>query len=319
MEVSHQGQVAHGEKRRVTYTVNVSSIQDFMSCRYRWLSKWVLNRIPRSEGRALTFGKLVHKVYEDVLTRKLTMSESIDLHRMEWICAWMVADPEDKKVAEDALTDIQAYTEALGLWEDQYEFDIPTLEVEQPFRLAAPDYAPDIEFIGRPDRVGVLWGKLVHVQNRSLGATTHFDSYTRLAKRHLHELVYAYALQHKYPQYEYGGTVMNLLRKAKYRSEPTKAHPEGRILRPLNEILWQGIVNYSPEDIEAGVHRASMWAQEMRACEYRFREHAEMPLPNERQNAGFYGNKEDEYFKVLIGQTTLDDDKLFKDRQNLYE
>lgn len=303
----------------MSYVVNVSSINDYMQCRFRWLCKWVLNRVPRSEGRALAFGKMLHMVFEDYFTGTLTMQEAIERHRWTWVHALMEAkDPDEQKAAQDALDDIDAYTEALLQWEDEYPFEIPTLEVEVPFRVEAPPYAAGIEFRGRPDRMGVLWGKLFHVQNRSLSANTHFLQYTRLAKRHLHEHIYAYAMRQKYPQYQYGGTVMNLLRKVKYRGVPTKKCPEGRILNPISEVLSQHIVNISPEENIAMVHEACMYAQEMRATEYRYREHDEWPLPNERMNAGYYGNTIDPYFLVLQGETGLDNDKLFKDREILY-
>lgn len=302
------------------YTVNVSSINDFMQCRYRWLCKWVLNRVPRTEGRALTFGKLLHKVFEYKLTDTLTMTEAIELQREAWSRAlYATTDPDEKATAVDALIDIDHYTDALKLWEDQYPFEIPVLEVEQPFRYTADEYsASDIAFVGRPDRMGVLWGKLYHVQNRGLAANTHFRQYTRLARRHLHEHVYAWAMKKKYPQYQYGGTVMNLLRKVKYRSNPSKAFPTGRILHPISDVLWQDIVNISPEENEKMMHEAVLYAQEMRAAEFRYREYGEMPLPNENMNNGYFHNTIDPYFLVLQGEVELSDNKLFKDREVLY-
>jgi hypothetical protein len=43
-----------------------------------------------------------------------------------------------------------------------------------------------------------------------------------------------------------------------------------------------------------------------------------IPAPSEDQNGGYSGSSEDPYFKVLMGETTLDDPKLFKDRQDQY-
>jgi len=224
--------------------------------------------------------------------------------------------------AVTAIEDLTSYTEVLCQWRDQYPFDIPVLEAETPFVTTSP-YDKTIEFIGRPDRVGVIFGRLFHVQNRGLAQGTNFDLYLRLAKRHLHELVYGYALSEKYRTspnggYAYGGTLFNLLRKIQYRGKPTKANPEGKILRPLGECLWQGMVNFSEQELMSGMQRATQWAQSMRQTEQQFRIDGRFPLPNERLNAGAYGNVLDPYFEVLQGDIKLDDDRYFKDREDTY-
>jgi hypothetical protein len=226
-------------------------------------------------------------------------------------------DVSEVNSAMTAIKDLDSYTEVLCQWRDQYPFDIPVLEAETPFVLISP-YDETIEFIGRPDRVGVIFGRLFHVQNRSLAQGTNFDLYIRLAKRHLHELVYGYALAEKYKEYPYGGTLFNLLRKVSYRGKPTKACPEGKVLRGIEECLWQGMVNFSHEDLTAGVYRATQWARLMRETELDFIIHGNLPLPNERMNGGMFGNMIDPYFEVLQGDISLDDDKFFKDRENTY-
>src|SRR6185503_7669879 len=219
----------------------------------------------------------------------------------------------------EALEDIDLFTEPMCMWRDNYPFEIPVLEVEAPFEIAHP-MDDSIGLLGRPDRVGVLWGQLFHVQNRSLAAGVNFGVYTELAKRHYHEHLYAHALHQKYPQYPYGGTIFNLLRKLKYRGVPTKKDPAGKILHKPTEILSQHMMMI---DLAGPLHRHVMESllkhiREMRETERRFREFGEWPAVNEKMNGGVYGNRVDEYFRVLVGELSLDDDRYFRSREDTY-
>lgn len=293
------------------YLANISSVQDFMQCRYRWACKWVYNRVPRTEPRALSFGKLLHNVFEDHLLSGDPMDKVIDRQIVEWRTQAAVANRDVAEVtaALSAITDLESYREVLCQWKDQYPCDIPVLEVETPFEI---DVGHDIKIKGKPDRVSVVFGRAFHIQNRSLAATTNFDLYTHLAKRHLHELVYGYAISRKFQQYPYGGTIFNLLRKITHRSKT------GKILHPLSECLWQGMLNFSQEELESGVQRAKAWIQEMREEHENILVLKEMPLPNERLNGGPYGNSIDPYFLVLQKEISLDDDRYFKHREETY-
>jgi hypothetical protein len=158
-----------------------------------------------------------------------------------------------------------------------------------------------------------LW----HWQNRGLASSINFGTYTELAKRHLHEGIYAWAMRKKYPDIPYGGTGFNLMRKLKYRGVPTKKCPEGAILHGPSEIFFQDLVPYTPERSN-DMLRSVLWnVQEMR----RVREeaqHGRLPAPNERMNGGYYGNTPDPFFKVLEGEWELEDDRYFKNREDMY-
>jgi len=301
------------------YIVNVSSVQDFMTCRYRWLSKWVLNRVPVEEGRPLRFGKLLHQLFESYFIEQIPMEEVIQRYADKWSIALSDANNmKDRQDAADALEDLAAYAEPLCLWKDHYPIENPPLEVEQPFLIQSPLHH-DIFFRGRPDRMAILWGRLCHVQNRGLAAGVNFAMYAELATRHLHEHVYAYAMSRKYPEIPYGGTVLNLLRKLKYRGVPTKKNPEGKILHGVDEIFWQGVVNISPEQNEKMMEEASLYAWEMRETERRYQEEGRIPLPNESMNDGYFHNVIDPYFRVLNGEIELDNPNYFKDREETYQ
>lgn len=300
------------------FYLNVSSIQDFSQCRWRWVARWVCNREPRGPARALSFGKLLHEIFEDHLGDGLPMETAIAQQRTRLVELLVGGrlEPLEERVAAEALMDLDTYREVLCMWRDNYPIE-PALEVEQPFEIPHPLDA-SIIIRGRPDRVAPLWGRLYHIQNRGLAATTNFALYCELAKRHLHEHVYAYAITQKYPDTPYGGTVMNLLRKLKYRGKPTKVHPEGKILHTPQELMWQGMVEIKPERTKEMMLNVYYWATEMQRVKAAYENVGIWPAPNERMNAGYFGNTIDPYFRVLEGEVSLDDDTLFQTREDTY-
>lgn len=309
------------------YVVNVSSIQSFMQCRWRWTAAYVFNRVPVNEARPFRFGKLLHVIFEDFF-KGAPMENVIADRALEWRTAAESATNEfDRLVAMDALEDLQMMAEPLTLWRDKFPFE-RTLEVEVPFEIAHPQ-DPLIRLRGRPDRVGVLYGRIWHVQNRGLAAGINFGVYLDLAKRHYHEHVYAEALSKKYgicengcvgcDPYEYGGTVFNLMRKLKYRTKMTKANPLGET-KAIDEVFWQHPMAI---DIKGLLHTNVMndirlHAHEMKRVEAAARD-MNWPAPNEYMNGGMFGNRPDEYYRVLTGEIELTDDRYFKDRIDMYD
>lgn len=286
------------------YTVNVSSVQDFMQCRFRWLCKWVLNRVPRSESPALEQGKLLHLIFEDVLKGERTMADAVDYR-----CSSL---PKDSK----AVQGIMDLREALLMWKDNYHWEVPVLEVEEPFVIPHPlddNYAVK----GRPDRVGVMGGKLWHIQNRGLAASMNFGVYMELATRHYHEHIYAAALSQKYPQYEYGGTMFNLVRKLKYRTNIGKKNES---VKSYDQMFFQHPMVI---DLKSASHQHVLGSlldhmYEMKRVEENWHRDATVPAPNEKMNGGFSGSSIDPYFRVISGTISIYDDMYFKDREDTY-
>lgn len=300
------------------YVVNVSSIQDFMKCRWRWVAKWVENRVPKDEARPLRFGKLLHEVYEEHFLTHRPMSVVIEKQRAKWVDTWEACtDPLVKQVAWDAIEDLDRYTEPLSMWQDRYPAEGEPLEVERAFLVKSP-LDPTILFKGRPDRMQMLWGQLFHWQNRSLAAGVNFPIYVELAKRSMHEHMYAFYARQAYPKIPYGGTIYNLLRKLKYRGVPTKKDPQGKILHSMEEMCWQGMVSISPEMNDHMMEIMSRTAAEMRFTEMLYREDGIWPLPNETIHGGAFGNSIDPYFRVLNGELSLTNDTVFKNREDPY-
>lgn len=311
------------------YVVNVSSVQDFMQCRFRWVCRWVENRVPLRDARPLRFGKLLHRLYEWHLKDGLPMLQALQSARTSWQTERDGATTEEDRIdAQDALDDLEQMWEPMLLWQDRYRFDVKALEVEQPFTWQHP-MDETILFRGRPDRVAATESRVYHVQNRSLAAGVNFPLYLELQKRSYHEHLYAEALVKKYGpgtdwNFVYGGTFYNLYRKLKYRKKQTKAQEAkgelGDILNPVSSIFWQHPMTI---DLASPLHEHVMTsllthATLMREVERQYRESGVIPPPNEKLNGGPYGNVVDPYYRVLTGEITLDDPTVFKDREDTY-
>lgn len=293
-----------------------------MYCRFRWLCKWVENRVPRNEPRPFRFGKLFHKLFEAHLKDGLTMEAAIAQAREEWIAEVRQQDPNSPEWV-DALEDLETMEEPLLLWKDQYPFDGPLLEVEKPHLVPFPGDTNIIVKI-RPDRVQVRKGKMWHVQHKALAANKSFQTFVELQKRSYHEHIYAEGLVREYPNIPYGGTHFDLYRKLKYRRKPTikqvAAGEQGAILNPIERLFWQ---HPMPVDLSSPlhlhvIHSLHQHIVEMREVEWKYRKYGITPAPNEGANGGFYGGTPDEYFHVLVGDYDLSNDEKFKDREDTY-
>lgn len=312
--------------------LNVSEVQDFMRCRYRWWAKWVMNRVPRVTATPLTVGKLIHSVFEDHLRNGTPMGDALAIHRRGF--AEQIMDSVDPTVVSrgnEALAIMDGLDEALRQWRDDYVMEHPTVEVEVPFEF--PDPGSDIVWIGRPDRVSIHGGKIWHNQIKNLAAGVNFAVYLDLQQRSYHEHMYAEALLHRYKdgfkfsngvevgpgELSCGGTMFTLVRKLKYRTGVTKANPEGKV-KPLHEMFWQSPMAI---DISSPLHQSVMdslrnHAYAIEAARHSWETFGAVPPPNEHMNGGAFGNSPDEYFRVLTGDAALDDDTLFMDREDTY-
>ena len=299
--------------------LNVSELQDFMRCKYRWYAKWVLNRVPRVTPTPLTLGKLVHTIFEDHLSLGKPMGDAIIHRRREFLDGLAdVHDPYAISNAHEAIAILDGMDEALRQWRDDYVMDVPALEVEESFSY--PDKELGIEWIGRPDRVSVdSSGRMWHNQVKNLAAGVNFAVFLDLQQRSYHEHLYGEALAAKYPEYKYGGTMFTLIRKVKYRTGVTKANPDGKV-KPLSEMFWQSpmaidLTSWHHNDVMSSL-RAN--ARELLDAREQYSKYGRIPPPNELANGGPFGNSPDLYFRVLTGDALLSDDNLFMDREDTY-
>lgn len=314
--------------------VNISGVKRFKECRARWLIEWHLNRVPIEGALPLNLGKLVHEVFDCYLTPAVipiqggtipvrhTMQGAIQQTVGKWVDAAttnLAAQRISQREYEDMIAAKEAFDdlwEPLQHWKDQFPIE-RTLEVEAPFEYPHPS-DPSIIIRGRPDRVAVVFGRRVHIQNRTLAAGINFGLYTELAKRDYHELIYAWAMQQKYPDLSGGGTLMNLIRKLKYRAKPTKNNPEGKILHDLSEIFGQYMVPMKDEQVELALADLLWDAHEMRRTIEEFETTGRFPAPNRKLDGGPYGNRIDPYFNVFMGKVSVHDNTFFKNREDMY-
>lgn len=302
------------------YSVNISSVLDYMQDPFRWLCKWVENRVPAEDAQPLRFGKLFHHLME-LNGTGVSMPDAIFMTRGHWTLLEKSEVQNTPKwwAAHGALEDLSFMEEPILLWHDAYTFDIPVLEVETAGTIVHP-YDDSILLKVRPDRVGVYKNRLWHVQHKAFAAGKNFGLYIDLSRRSYHEHTYAEHLVRKYTDWDYGGTFFNLYRKLKYRGKITLAEPKGKILHKVEELFFQHPMLI---DLESPLHKNVMesilkHARNMRETERRYREYGDVPAPNENLNGGFFGNVVDPYFRVLTGEIELDNNEYFKDREDTY-
>jgi len=314
-------------------TFNVSEVQSWMRCPFRWWACWVMNKVPIHEAQPLSFGKLIHRIFEDYYTGygtdhfggPATMVGAIERQRYLWVLKMAeTTDPVDLVVGEKVLKQLDDLTEALVQWKDTLTPDVEEdgdqhihcLEVETPFEF---NLGNGLRARGRPDRMAVEYGTLWHKQHKALAAGTHFGVFTDLAKRSYHEHLYAEAEHEKYPQYKVGGTQFNLIRKLKYRTKVTKNNPLGEV-KQLNEMFCQLPMSI---DLESPLHEHVMdsiryHANNMRRTQLLWLNEGRIPAPNETMNGGQFGNSPDDYYRVLTGEIELDDPRYFGPREDTY-
>jgi hypothetical protein len=242
------------------------------------------------------------------------MDQAIHFRCEEWLNT--PTDEAGRFVAEKAVTGIKDLAEALVQWKDKYEWEVPVLEVEEPFEIDHP-MDPHFRLKGRPDRRGIMLGQQWHVQNRGLASSMNFGVYMELATRHYHEHVYAVAGAEKYPDVPVGGTVMNLVRKLKFRTNVGK---KNEAVKTLDQMFYQHPMVI---DLNGPLHEHVMISllehlKEMERVREAFYTDGSMPPPNEKMNGGFSGSVIDPFFRVLTGQWDPMDNAHFREREDTY-
>lgn len=225
--------------------------------------------------------------------------------------------------------------EPLNEWKDNFPVE-RVLEVEEPFSFYVTSGA---KFRGRPDRVAVVFGKIMHIQNKTLGAGKDGGQYLSLARRNMHELIYGWYLAKKYEKsgLEYGGTIYNVVRKLKHRELLPKAKAEklvtlgqlsanytnadrrrlGDILNPASAMFIQAVVGIDTAQQQQALEDVQQLSIEMDRVADSFLSGGNIPS-NRSMDSGVYGHG-DPYTSVLLGEADLADDRLFQDREETYE
>jgi hypothetical protein len=290
------------------YRVNVSSVQDFMQCRFRWWCKWIKNRVPVADAPALEAGRILHRAFEDHFANGTPLGFALTVQCAEFRKLIPTAHLASQPNAWKALQSMEDLIPAMPLWHDRFPVD-EVIAVEQPFEYRDP-VDVDILWIGRPDREVRSGKRRLHVQNRGLASGQNFGTYLRLQQRSYHEHLYAEARG-------LSGTVFNLVRKLKFHTNVGKKNEK---TKTAAEMFFQGLMGIT---LNSPIHRSVMstlrqHVNEMRRVEQEWLDFGDIPAPNDKMNGGYGGNSEDSFFKVLIGEIRLDDDNYFKAREDTY-
>jgi hypothetical protein len=302
------------------YRFNVSAVKQFYQCRFRWWAQFVMNRVPLVTPAALDGGKILHRAFERFeKTDGLSLADALASECKEFRDKIPNEHPAARSTLEKAVVTFEDVIEAMHLWRDRFPVDA-VLEVEKAHEWRDPEM-PNVSWLLRPDKVVVIGGRIWHAQRRGLAASKNFATYVRLQNRSYHEHLYMEVLAEKYctrkTKLMPGGTVFDLLRKLKYRTNVGK---KNEATKTAEDMFYQQamVVNLKGPLHESVMMSLRQHAQDMIDATRRWQDEGIIPAPNEDQNGGYSGSSEDPYFKVLIGETTLDDNEVFKDREDQY-
>lgn len=299
--------------------VNVSAVQSFVNCPFRWWAEYVMNRVPVATAPALDAGRIYHKAHERHATTSLSLAASLEAECWQFREAIPQSHPAAHANAYKAVETMEDLIPAMPLWRDKFPIT-KVLEVEQAYEYPDP-IVRDLTWLVRPDRVVISGGRMWHTQRRGLAASKNFAKYVRLQNRSYHEHLYAEAMVQKYSDYgfvpKWGGTVFDLVRKLKFHTNVGKKNEKKKT---AEEMFWQGALSIKLSGPIHGsvMHTLRQHVGNMRRALYAWEKFGEVPAPNDQRNGGYGDNSEDAYFKVLIGETTLDDNDVFKTREDPY-
>lgn len=302
---------------RVRY-VTVSEMQDFLRCTWRWYAKWVLNRVPRKWSPALILGTAVHDIFEGHFGHKqpLDREHAFQVARLEERLRSTV-DPDEVLAVAKALKELKQYYAQIVGFVDKFPGE--TLEVEHAFEmhLYTPTFTWQSEPMsprswvlrGRPDRVIRVGDLVYHMQHKTVAKGKSPHLYATVLQRSMHEGLYGYYLARKYNgDRQYGGTIVNLIRKAAPKATDS-----------LEAYAFQVMVSVDEVDRERAMLRARAIAAEMDRAEHFGRTKGIHALiDNPQEDDGYFHNSLDGYFPVLQGKARLDDDRLFMPREETY-
>jgi hypothetical protein len=297
------------------YRVNVSSVKQFYQCRFRWWCQFVMNRVPLVTPAALDGGKILHRAFERFEKGTASLADSLAAECAEFRAKIPNEHPSCEFTLVKAVTTFEDLIEAMHLWEDKFPVQ-QVLEVEQAHQWLDPELE-DVTWLLRPDKVVVAAGRLWHMQRRGLASSKNFLTYVRLQQRSYHEHLYAEVLAQEYEEYRYGGTIFDLVRKLKFRTNVGKKNEQ---TKTADQMFYQQPLRIS---LKSGLHQSVMDSLRQHVVEMQrtialWETAGLIPAPNEDQNGGYSGSVEDPYFKVLIGEAKLSDNTLFKDREDQY-
>lgn len=265
--------------------------------------------MPRSVPQALITGTIVHRAFENSFNNNTGPSEELAKLLVPFGEAILIG--REQKAYDELL----GLVEPLAFWEDQFPIT-RKLEVEEPFEYTLPN---GLIFQGRPDRVVEVYGKVMHVQNKTIGAARDMGRYITLARRSMHELLYGDHLSRKYSLLPYGGTIYNIIRKLKYRSKTvTKAEPLGKIINQPEAMFMQTVIGLSERELQIAWDDLLELAHEMQETAEAYERGRVVPS-NRSLDGGMFGSYIDLYTLVMMNEASLGDNGLFMDREQTYE
>lgn len=247
--------------------VNVSQIEDYITCPTLWWNRWIAKRSTRQETHAMHVGTTWHKLCEMHSLAPLEHADLTDLERCSLVLGynqyrnWLENDPG----APIIIGREQVQTATLG----------------------------GHELFGRLDAVGMWNGKWWHIQHKTLGARVDTHVYQRLLARSLHELIYAYLLQQNEAT-PYGGSMICVLRKPT-SFKNLEQRPD--LFSAIPVAITKHNIQTALLDVAGYLHQMNFLAHNAPAARL---------TQNRQACGGYYHNSPCEYIDVCDGLRSLE-------------
>ena len=225
-----------------------SQLQDFERCPEYHRALWLLNRErigPENEN--LLMGTWAHEALAILMRWPGTSPVSLP---------WFGTNAK-----------WQALHLAIQAWADRYSMDVyrpwtKLIETENPLEtplvideqviLVSPKptvlnggktvsiLGQEVWLLGTPDAWVIRHGKLWHVQHKTLDQSQSIANFAFKVAQSLHESIYAILGMAHWPELEYGGTMLNIIRKISLKRAKESPH----------EALHLEFIPITPEQIE---------------------------------------------------------------------
>ncbi len=234
----------------------MSRLVEFQQCQQRFDLRYNQNLESRADEKPeARFGTAIH-----AYLKALYLNEQPEV---DWTGYEPVGRTHEHETQAYALRLIAAYQKKYA--DDKLE--VLAVEEEFGYELAGGKHL----LLGRWDLVvrlpiGGEAGTIYHMQHKTVAANTALASYVRSYDLAWHERLYVAALKHRYPSEQVGGTVLNVLRKAK------KISPENDLVHyfvPVSDSLidrFEAEAIETIDEIEKREAGEARWRQNERAC-----------------------------------------------------
>jgi hypothetical protein len=285
-------------------TISASEIKQFRKCPWRYFARQT--RIPKQKAVPLTIGTMWHSFTEAVLRGGDVRTSLATLKATAALAETDLLGSKGTEAVTKFRGQVKILEAAAMHWTPPPSEE--TLTIEEAFTMPLgliPGTTCNLILNVRPDTISRVNGSLWHDQRRTLNPGITMSLYQRTAVRDLTERLYHAAIKHRFPGEDVIGTRFDILRKLSPAT--INARPQDA-LGLLSVVMEQRMVEDAIRQLKGGIAKA-IYMMRMGQLEI---------WDNDDEDRGSFGNSEDSYFRVLSGETNLEDDNWFEPALDRY-